>query len=74
MAGWPDALAQAGPICLPSPGGPSRIDYVFANALAMERVAAAGLRWDLGLATHAALEVGLAVEVRQGAQLFGGDP
>ncbi|CAK0881315.1 unnamed protein product [Prorocentrum cordatum] len=62
MAGWPDALAQAGPICLPSPGGPSRIDYVFANALAMERVAAAGLRWDLGLATHAALEVGLAVE------------
>ena len=62
MSGWSDLLAPAGPTCLPSSGVPSRIDYVFANRAAQSHVVAAGLRWDLGLATHAALELELQAE------------
>ena len=62
MSGWTDVLAPAGVTCLPSNGAPSRIDYVLANRPALAHVAAAGLRWDLGLATHAALELELRVE------------
>ena len=35
----------------------SRIDYVFANSTAISLVERVGLRWDLGFATHAALQV-----------------
>ncbi len=69
MAGWHDILAQAGPTCLPSSGAPSRIDYVLANRSALVYVRAAGLRWDLGLATHAALEVELEVEAQEPARM-----
>eukprot|EP00959_Pyramimonas_sp_CCMP1952_P076504 1598637-Pyramimonas_sp.AAC.1 len=69
MAGWQDILAVAGPTCLPSSGRPSRIDYVLANRAAAEHVVSAGLRWDLGLATHAALEVELAVEAPEVAAM-----
>ena len=57
MSGWHDVLASAGPTCLPSSGQPSRIDYVLANKPALAHIEAAGLRWDLGIATHAALEL-----------------
>ena len=69
MAGWRDLLARAGPTCLPSSGNPSRIDHVLANGATMEHVVTAGLRWDLGLATHAALEVELAVEAPERAAM-----
>ena len=62
MAGWSDVLARAGPTCLPSSGTPSRIDYVLANGAALEHIVFAGLRWDLGLTTHAALELEISVE------------
>lgn len=61
MAGWRDILAQAGPTCIPSEGEPSRLDYVLANREARDLIGRAELRWDLGLATHAALEVELVV-------------
>eukprot|EP00972_Heterocapsa_arctica_P116298 16452349-Heterocapsa_arctica.AAC.1 len=62
MAGWADVLAGAGPTCLPSNGLPSRIDYVLASRPAMAMIRRAALRWDLGLATHAALVLDLDVE------------
>lgn len=62
MSGWLDVLCQAGPTCLSSSGALSRIDYVLANGPAMAHVTAAGLRWDLGLAKHAALELEVQVE------------
>ncbi|CAK0863527.1 unnamed protein product, partial [Prorocentrum cordatum] len=55
MAGWRDLLAAAGPTCIPSQKAPSRIDYVLGNPAAQDIVETVGLRWDLGLATHAAL-------------------
>ena len=61
MAGWRDLLAQAGPTCLPSQGAPSRIDYVLANREALGFVERAELRWDLGLATHCAMEIDVRV-------------
>jgi endonuclease/exonuclease/phosphatase family metal-dependent hydrolase len=62
MAGWVDVLAEAGPTCIPSTGAPSRIDYVFANRPAKAFIRAASVRWDLGLATHAALELEIRAE------------
>jgi ribonuclease HI len=55
MAGWVDVMAEAGPTCIPSNGAPSRIDYVLASRPATALIETASLRWDLGLATHAAL-------------------
>ncbi|CAK0848334.1 unnamed protein product [Prorocentrum cordatum] len=57
MAGWPDLLRAAGPTCIPSQGEPSRIDYALANESAAGMVTQVGLRWDFGLAMHAALLV-----------------
>eukprot|EP00974_Lingulodinium_polyedra_P061888 5974017-Lingulodinium_polyedra.AAC.1 len=57
MAGWTDLLRDAGPTCFPSSGAPSRIDRAIANRRAREWVVGAGLRWDLGIATHAAIQV-----------------
>ena len=57
MAGWRDMLAAGGATCVPSQGEPSRIDYVLANSTALGLVERVGLRWDLGFATHAALQV-----------------
>ena len=59
LAGWTDVLAEAGPTCLPSQGAPSRIDYVLASRPARALVRGASLRWDLGLAWHAALVLDL---------------
>jgi ribonuclease HI len=59
MAGWTDVLAHAGPTCLPSHGAPSRIDYVLASRPARALICGAALRWDLGLAWHAALVIDL---------------
>ena len=59
MAGWTDLLGRAGATCMPSHGTPSRIDYVLASRRATQMVETAELRWDLGLATHAALLVEL---------------
>eukprot|EP00974_Lingulodinium_polyedra_P090073 8734036-Lingulodinium_polyedra.AAC.1 len=59
MAGWSDLLEPAGVTCLPSNGNASRLDAVLANRAARARVVDARLRWDLGLATHAALQVTL---------------
>ncbi|CAK0820999.1 unnamed protein product [Prorocentrum cordatum] len=69
MAGWRDLLAAAGPTCLPSSGEPSRIDYVLANPQALGLVQRVGLRWDLGIATHAALLVELRAEAPERALL-----
>eukprot|EP00959_Pyramimonas_sp_CCMP1952_P148735 3111192-Pyramimonas_sp.AAC.1 len=57
MAGWRDLLAAAGPTCVPTHGTPSRLDYILANAEAMSMVDRVSIRWDLGLAMHAALLV-----------------
>jgi endonuclease/exonuclease/phosphatase family metal-dependent hydrolase len=62
MAGWVDVLAEAGPTCIPSSGTPSRIDYVLANRPAKGLIEAASVRWDLGLSTHAALELKMRAE------------
>ena len=59
MAGWRDLLAAGGPTCVRSHGAPSRIDYVLANSAAANIVERVGLRWDLGFATQAALQVEL---------------
>eukprot|EP00974_Lingulodinium_polyedra_P075397 7306139-Lingulodinium_polyedra.AAC.1 len=56
MAGWSDLLAPAGVTCLPSNGNASRIDALLANRVARAWVVEARVRWDLGLATHAALQ------------------
>eukprot|EP00974_Lingulodinium_polyedra_P006279 595861-Lingulodinium_polyedra.AAC.1 len=56
MAGWGDLLRDAGPTCFPSNGAPSRIDRVIANRGAREWIVGAELRWDLGIATHAAIQ------------------
>jgi hypothetical protein len=56
MAGWRGVFAEAGPTCRPAAGQPSRVDYVFANRAAAALVLGGALRWDLGLATHAALQ------------------
>eukprot|EP00959_Pyramimonas_sp_CCMP1952_P024968 523996-Pyramimonas_sp.AAC.1 len=69
MAGWKDLLAAAGPTRIPSHGAPSRIDYALANAEAQALVTRVGLRWDLGLATHAALLVELRVAAPEPALL-----
>jgi hypothetical protein len=56
MAGWRGVFADAGPTCRPAAGPPSRLDYVFANRAAAALVLGGALRWDLGLATRAALQ------------------
>jgi hypothetical protein len=63
MAGWVDVLAEAGPTCIPSNGAPSRIDYVLASRPARNLIERASVRWDLGLATHAALELEIRTEM-----------
>jgi ribonuclease HI len=65
MAGWVDVLASAGPTCIPSVGAPSRIDYVIASRPAAAFIKSASIRWDLGLATHAALLVDMEVEAAE---------
>lgn len=74
MAGWSDLLALAGPTCLPSQGAPSRIDYALANREARSLVCGAGLRWDLGLASHGALEVEFRLATPERAFLRRGVP
>jgi ribonuclease HI len=67
MAGWTDVFASAGPTCIPSNGAPSRIDYVLASRPAKNLIERATLRWDLGLATHAALVLEMRSEVPEKA-------
>ena len=62
MAGWADVFAHAGPTCIPSNGDPSRIDYVLASRPARDLIVGGSIRWDLGLATHAALVLDMCVE------------
>lgn len=69
LAGWSDLLAHAGPTCVPSQGDPTRIDYALANRPARDMVRRVALRWDLGLATHAALELELDVAPPERAAL-----
>eukprot|EP00974_Lingulodinium_polyedra_P057548 5538772-Lingulodinium_polyedra.AAC.1 len=57
MAGWADLLRETGPTRFPSPGAPSRIDRALANSRAREWIIGAELRWDLGIATHAAMQI-----------------
>ena len=59
VSGWHDLLAGAGHTCVPTRGQPSRLDYALANSEFMGLVEGAELRWDLGLATHAAVQVDL---------------
>eukprot|EP00974_Lingulodinium_polyedra_P089961 8722014-Lingulodinium_polyedra.AAC.1 len=60
MAGWSDLLRDAGPTCYPTSGAPSRIDRAVANRRAREWLVSAELRWDLGIATHAGLQLDFA--------------
>eukprot|EP00974_Lingulodinium_polyedra_P044372 4257559-Lingulodinium_polyedra.AAC.1 len=62
MAGWSDLLRDAGPTCYPSSGAPSRIDRAIANRRAREWLVSAELRWDLGIATHAGLQLDFVAE------------
>eukprot|EP00974_Lingulodinium_polyedra_P119594 11171738-Lingulodinium_polyedra.AAC.1 len=57
MSGWTDALRDAGPTCFPTSGTPSRIDRALVNRRAREWLQGAELRWDLGIATHAGLQL-----------------
>eukprot|EP00974_Lingulodinium_polyedra_P044654 4282206-Lingulodinium_polyedra.AAC.1 len=59
MSGWTDMLADAGHACDPNSGNPPRIDEVFANRRARSWIRAAKVRRDLGIATHAALQIDL---------------
>eukprot|EP00974_Lingulodinium_polyedra_P059171 5698584-Lingulodinium_polyedra.AAC.1 len=59
MNGWADMLANAGHTCYPSSGTPSRIDVVLANRGARAWTRAARVRWDLGIATRAVLQIDL---------------
>eukprot|EP00974_Lingulodinium_polyedra_P024538 2375107-Lingulodinium_polyedra.AAC.1 len=80
MAGWSDLLAPAGVTCLPSNGNASRIDALLANRAARAWVVGARVRWDLGLATHAALQLTLEIAdeeevwVRQARESLAGSP
>ena len=62
LAGWRDLGLELGPTTRPG-GGRSgrRIDRVYANTAAASLVRAVSLRWDTGIATHAAIEVLLEV-------------
>eukprot|EP00974_Lingulodinium_polyedra_P026630 2568488-Lingulodinium_polyedra.AAC.1 len=57
MTGWSDLLRDAGPACYPTSGVPSRIERAIADRRARGWFAAAEPRWDLGLATHAAVQL-----------------
>eukprot|EP00974_Lingulodinium_polyedra_P003489 328435-Lingulodinium_polyedra.AAC.1 len=69
MSGWIDLLVDAGHTCYPSSGNPSRIDVVFANRGARSWIRAARVRWDLGIATHAALQIDLEVGSEEQARM-----
>eukprot|EP00974_Lingulodinium_polyedra_P087728 8506316-Lingulodinium_polyedra.AAC.1 len=57
MSGWTVALRDEGPTCYPASGSPSRIDRALVNRRAREWLQGAELRWDLGIATHAGLQM-----------------
>lgn len=57
LSGWTDLLQDAGETCLPSRGQARRLDYVLCNEQARGMVHGARLRWDMGIPTHALLEV-----------------
>jgi len=60
LSGWRGLGAHLGPTTSPGGGRAGRrVDYVFANASAAPLVETVLLRWDLGVATHAALAVRL---------------
>eukprot|EP00974_Lingulodinium_polyedra_P105224 10188932-Lingulodinium_polyedra.AAC.1 len=73
-------MRDAGPTCYPSSGAPSRIDRALANRRAREWLVSAELRWDLGIATHAGLQLDfVAVQpepamMRECRQSLEGDP
>jgi ribonuclease HI/endonuclease/exonuclease/phosphatase family metal-dependent hydrolase len=67
MAGWVDVFSNAGPTCIPSNGAPSRIDYVLASRPARDLIERISIRWDLGLATHAALILEMRAEAPEKA-------
>ena len=59
VAGFRDLTAGLGPTTRPSHGAGRPIDKIFANRAAAALVRSVRLRWDLGLATHAAVQVTL---------------
>ena len=66
LAGWRDLGEGLGPTTRPGGGRTGRrIDRVFANAAAAPLIRAVTLRWDTGIATHAAIEVLLEVGPRE---------
>eukprot|EP00974_Lingulodinium_polyedra_P092216 8935780-Lingulodinium_polyedra.AAC.1 len=70
MAGRADLLreaGQAGHACFPSSGALSRIDRALANAPARAWITGAELRWDLGIATHAAIQVDFQAQAPEAA-------
>eukprot|EP00974_Lingulodinium_polyedra_P112291 10863203-Lingulodinium_polyedra.AAC.1 len=62
MSGWTDVLRDEGPTCYPTSGCPSRIDRALVNRRAREWLQGAQLRWDLGIATHAGLQLDFLAE------------
>eukprot|EP00974_Lingulodinium_polyedra_P045745 4385502-Lingulodinium_polyedra.AAC.1 len=57
MAGWANLLADTGDTRVQPTGTPYTIDAVLTNRGARAWVKFARLRWDVGLATHAAIEI-----------------
>ena len=62
LAGWRDLAADLGPTTRPGGGRRGRrINRVYANAAAASWVRSVRVCWDTGIATHAAVVVGLSV-------------
>ena len=58
LSGWRDVGTHLGPTTSPGAGREGRrIDRVLANSQAAQALRSVRLRWDLGIATHAVLEV-----------------
>ena len=72
LSGWRDVAAALGVTTCPGGGREGRrIDRVFANSQAAQAIAAVRLRWDLGVAAHAAIEVVVRSEARPAYLLQG---
>ena len=58
VSGWRDLAEALGPTTCPGGGRRGRrVDRVYANSVAAQAVSAVRLRWDLGVSTHAGVEV-----------------